>query len=158
MNVSQQIAKLLRDVYFGGNWTAVNYKDTLKDVTWQQAATKVYSFNTIITLMYHTSYYIDIVTAVLQGAPLNGKDEDSFKHPPLESKQDWNNLLEHIWTKAEDFATLVEQLPEEKLKEIFIKDKYGTYYRNLHGIIEHLHYHLGQIVLIKKIIQQQEEV
>ena len=23
---------------------------------------------------------------------------------------------------------------------------------NLHGIIEHLHYHLGQIVLIKKIV------
>ena len=31
-------------------------------------------------------------------------------------------------------------------------EKYGTYYRNFHGLIEHAHYHLGQIVLIKKLV------
>jgi len=49
---------------------------------------------------------------------------------------------------------LIEQLPEAKLGEIFSEEKYGTYYRNIHGIIEHTHYHLGQIVLIKKILLQ----
>ncbi|HAI83731.1 MAG TPA: DUF1572 domain-containing protein, partial [Chitinophagaceae bacterium] len=29
----------------------------------------------------------------------------------------------------------------------------GTYYRNILGLIEHTHYHLGQIALIKKIIR-----
>ena len=33
-------------------------------------------------------------------------------------------------------------------------EKYGNYFRNLTGIIEHLHYHLGQIVLIKKLIAE----
>jgi hypothetical protein len=32
-----------------------------------------------------------------------------------------------------------------------------TYYRNLYVLIEHIHYHLGQIVLIKKLLQQQAE-
>ncbi len=44
----------------------------------------------------------------------------------------------------------IEQLPESKLWETFSDEKYGNYYRNIHGIIEHIHYHLGQIVLIKK--------
>jgi hypothetical protein len=43
-------------------------------------------------------------------------------------------------------------LPENKLEEVFDDKKYGNYYRNITGIIEHNHYHLGQIVLIKKII------
>ena len=52
------------------------------------------------------------------------------------------------------FAILIEQLQESKLWEDFSENKYGNYYRNICGIIEHIHYHLGQIVLIKKIILQ----
>jgi hypothetical protein len=33
--------------------------------------------------------------------------------------------------------------------------QYGSYYRDPQGIIEHLHYDLGQIVLIKKILLQE---
>ncbi len=51
----------------------------------------------------------------------------------------------------------IEQLPESKLWETFSDEKYGNYYRNIHGIIEHSHYHLGQIVLIKKILLQANE-
>ena len=72
----------------------------------------------------------------------------------FQSQEDWNKLLDKTWSDAETFASLIEQLPEAKLGETFIDEKYGTYYRNLHGIIEHIHYHLGQIVLIKKILVQ----
>jgi len=154
MNVAEQIAKQLRAVYFGGNWTGVNVKDTLKNVTWEQATTKVYSFNTIATLVFHTSYYINTVTKVLHGEPLNSKDEESFIHAPILSQQEWENLLNKTYADVESFATLIEQLPENKLWETFVAEKYGNYYRNLTGIIEHSHYHLGQIVLIKKMVEQ----
>ena len=55
MNTTAQIAKHMNDVFFGGNWTTSNLKDNLKDVSWQQATTKVYTFNTIATLVYHIS-------------------------------------------------------------------------------------------------------
>ena len=51
----------------------------------------------------------------------------------------------------------MEQLPETMLWETFADEKYGNYYRNIHGIIEHTHYHLGQIVLIKKIVSYTEK-
>jgi hypothetical protein len=62
--------------------------------------------------------------------------------------------LDKTWADAENFASLVVQMPESKLWEIFSDEKYGNYYTNIHGTIEHTHYHLGQIVLIKKIILQ----
>lgn len=152
MNTALQIAKHFRDVLFGGNWTSVNLKETLADIGWQQATTKVYSFNTIAILVYHMNYYVGVITKVLQGLPLDGKDTDSFNCPLIESAEDWEKLVQQTWTEAETFASLVEQLPESKLEELFIHEKYGNYYRNLHGVIEHYHYHLGQLVLLKKII------
>jgi uncharacterized damage-inducible protein DinB len=157
MSLTAQIAKHFREIHFGGNWTTSNLKDQLADVTWQQATTKVYSFNTIATLVYHTNYYVSAVLKVLQGESLNAKDEYSFAHPPINSQEDWENLMNKAWAEAESFASLVEQLPESKLLEDFTDKKYGNYYRNLHGIIEHTHYHLGQIVLIKKIIAANAE-
>ena len=152
MSISQQLAKHLRDVHFGGNWTCVNLKTVLADVTCQQATTQVYQLNTIATLVHHMYYYVGVVTRVLQGHPLEGKDELSFIYPPITSEEQWQALLNRIWADVETFASLVEQLPEDIWTQNFNEEKYGTYYRNIMGFIEHTHYHLGQITLIKKVL------
>lgn len=152
MNRTSQIARHFREVHFGGNWTSVNLKDSLAGITWQQATTKVYSLNTIAALVYHINYYVSAVLKVLQGGPLDAHDKYSFDLPQIESREEWEKLLNKTWADAKNFANLIEQLPDSKLENDFSEKKYGSYYRNLHGIIEHTHYHLGQIVLIKKII------
>jgi hypothetical protein len=155
MNLSQHVAKHFKEVHYGVNWTWVNLKATLADVTWEQATTKVYDCNTIATLVYHVNYFVTAVLNVLKGNPMDAHDKFSFSHPPINSKEDWDNMLERVWRETDEFAILVAQLPEEKMWETFVDEKYGNYYRNLHGIIEHTHYHMGQIVIIKKIVQQQ---
>jgi uncharacterized damage-inducible protein DinB len=154
MAISKQIAKHVRDVHFGGNWTVTNLHDTLTDVTWQQAITKVHDFNTIATLLFHVNYFVGVVLEVLKGGPLNGNDKLSFNHPHINNEHDWDAMRNKAWDEAEQFAILIEQLPDSKLDENFVDPKYGTYYRNLAGIIEHMHYHMGQIVIIKKLLQQ----
>jgi hypothetical protein len=157
MNISTQTAKHLREVFFGGNWTASDLKQQLEDITWQQANISVYDFNNIAALVYHIHYFIGAVIPVLKGEALNANDKYSFDHPAINSEEDWIDLKNKMFTDAENLATLIEALPEDKLPEEFFDEKYGNYFRNLHGIIEHTHYHLGQIVLIKKIIQQTEK-
>lgn len=152
MNLSEQIAKQFREINFGGNWTEVNLKESLADVNWQQATAKVYSLNTIAALVYHSNYYVNAAQKVLNGEPLDANDKYSFGLQPIQSQEDWEKLLNKTWTDAENFASSIEKLPESKLWEIFKDKKYGNYYRNIHGIIEHTHYHLGQIVLIKKLL------
>ena len=152
MNITYQIAKLFRDVYHGGNWTAVNIKSTLADVDWKQATTKLQSFNTIAILVYHINWYVEAVTKVLNHEPLEGNDKDSFNLSPVESAGDWLALQQKMFANADALAKLIEEFPVDKLDQTFVHEKYGTYYRNLHGLIEHNHYHLGQIVLIKKML------
>ena len=89
---------------------------------------------------------------VLRGGPLDAHDKFSFDVPPIQSQEDWEKFLEKIWADAEEMAQLIEQLPDSRLEEIFSQEKYGTFHRNLLGIIEHAHYHLGQIVVIKKML------
>ncbi len=156
MSLSKQIAKHFREVHFGGNWTAVNLKEQLSDVTWQQATTKISSFNTIAALAYHINYYVSAVLGVLKGGSLDAHDKYSFDHPPVQSAGDWQQLVDKLWSDAEQFAAHVEQLPDSKLDENFLDGKYGTWYRNLAGVIEHCHYHLGQIAVIKKLLMQKE--
>ena len=139
--------------FFGGNWTSVNLRDSLANITWQQANSKIHSLNTILALVYHINYYISAVTKVLQGEPLVASDKFSFDHPSIQSEEEWQQLLDETWKDAENFAYWIEQLSESKLWEDFEGGKYGNYYRNIQGIIEHSHYHLGQIVLIKKLLQ-----
>ena len=154
MNLPAQIAKHFRDVHFGGNWTSVNLKDTLADVTWQQAVTPVHNLNTIAVLVFHVNYYVSAVLKVLEGEPLKASDKYSFDLPAITSEDDWQKLVAKALSEAELFAQQIEKLDELKLFQDFTDPKYGNYYRNLHGIIEHTHYHLGQISLIKKILNE----
>jgi uncharacterized damage-inducible protein DinB len=150
----KQIAKHFRELYTGGNWTFANVKDTLNDISWQEANTKVNSFNAIAALVFHMNYFVEAALQVLQGNALDAHDKFSFDVPPIQSKEDWDQLVNKTFLNAETFANLLEQMPDSKMWEIFEDEKYGNYYRNMHGIIEHSHYHLGQIVIIKKLIKE----
>lgn len=85
----------------------------------------------------------------MNGLLFNIREHVGAPKPKIE---DWENMLQKIWTDAETLGQLVAQMPDEKLWTDFKDNKYGNYYRNLHGIIEHAHYHLGQIVLLKKLV------
>lgn len=154
MTATQQLAKQLREVHFGGNWTCSNLKEHLSDLSYKEALAQLHNLNSIATLTVHCTFYVNVLLEVLKGKPLNSKDEYSFRLPEITSQQSWDNLLNKIWMSAEEASVLLEQMPESKLYENFTHEKYGIYFRNINGIIEHLHYHLGQIVLIKKLLRQ----
>lgn len=153
MNLSKQLADQFREVQLNGTWVVnTNLKAELSDVTWEQAIAKVGDHNTIAALTFHLNYYVAGLVRVFEGGPLDIRDKYSFDMPPIESPADWEKLRHKTSSDAERFADFVEQMPEEKLTGPFIEEKYGTYYRNIQAMIEHSYYHLGQIVLIKKLL------
>lgn len=88
MNLSAQMAKHFKEVYFGGNWTSVNLKDNLEGINWQQAVTQVYGFNSIATLVFHVNYYVSAVKKVFEGGTLDASDKYGFDLPPITSEAD----------------------------------------------------------------------
>lgn len=153
MSIIAQLADHARQVHFGGNWTVSNLKQQLADVSWQQATTTVEGFNTLATLVQHIGYYYKVQLDVLQGKPLIASDKESFEQPPVQSAEDWEQLQESCWENANRFAELVAELPDTQLLKAFENVKYGNWLRNLVGILEHTHYHLGQIALIKRLVR-----
>ncbi|MDF1697685.1 MAG: DUF1572 domain-containing protein [Saprospiraceae bacterium] len=151
--LTTQLAKHIREIYFGVNWTWSNIRDNLSDVTWQEATQKIGELNTILGLTYHIHYYVASLESVLSGGPLLGKDKYSFDHPAIHSQIEWEQFLEKMYGEAEALAETVEQMDEKLIWTVFSAEKYGNYFRNIAGFIEHSHYHLGQIVVIKKMIR-----
>ena len=153
MGKAQQAANRFREVMLHGTWVAnTNYKHQLSGTNWQLATTQFSDLNTIAILAQHIHYYIKGVKDVFKGGNLEIKDKFSFDFPPVLSQGEWEGFLEKLWNDAEEFAALVEQMPDERLSQVFVDEKYGTYQRNIDGMIEHCYYHLGQIVMLKKIL------
>lgn len=153
MQRTKQIADRFREVILNGLWIAnTNFKDQLSGVTWQQANAKIGALNTLAALTFHIHYYIAGIVQVLEGGSLDIRDKYSFELPPIQSPADWEQLVNSLWRDAEKFADLVENMPEARLDAVFVDEKYGTYQRNIDAMIEHAYYHLGQVVLIRKLL------
>ena len=148
-----RIAKRFREVILNGTWIAnTNYRDQLTGLSWEIAVAKVNSLNTIALLAQHVHYYIKGINNVFEGGGLDIKDKYSFDFEPIKSQDQWDEFLTTFWNDAEKFASSIEKIPDEKLPDVFVEEKYSTYQRNIEAMIEHSYYHLGQIVLLKKML------
>jgi len=155
MSTTKLLAKHFKEVYFGGNWTCSNLKETLEDITIEEANFKLADFNSILCLSYHIHYFLVVQTTFLKGLEVIASDYLSFNHPEKNEENEWQLYKNKLWKEAEEFIQLLDQLEDDVLLEDFIDPQYGNYFRNINGLIEHSHYHLGQINLIKKLARIQ---
>src|SRR5688572_9548495 len=128
MNVTDEIAKHLRELYLGGNWTGVSLKEKLADVTFRQAITKIGDFHNIATLVFHINYYVRAVTRVLEGGPLVTHDKFSLTLSPITTANEWEKLRDDAFSVAEKLAGLIEKLPENTLWNDLAAKKHGNCY------------------------------
>ncbi len=154
MKTSIQLAHRFREVILNGKWIAnTNWQDQLNEVDLKLAVAHVSDLNSIAKLTFHINYYIEGVLQVFEGGSLDIRDKYSFELPQMNTEQEWNALKDNLFSNSEKFANHVEQMSNEKLNEVFVDQKYGNYYRNIEGLIEHSYYHLGQITIIKKLLK-----
>ena len=153
MTTSQLIGIHLQQFITGPNLTGSHMSQHLDDVSIEEAATSLYGLNSIAQLVFHIHYYINAVGEVLEGKPLLAKDSLSFDAPLITTEAAWELQKEQLYAATQRCAQLAKYLNQEQLKEEFVLKKYGSYEHNLVGLLEHSHYHFGQIVIIKKILR-----
>jgi uncharacterized damage-inducible protein DinB len=155
MKVTHEIARHILDCFNGENWTDVNISNTLKDVSWQQAQQRTAaSQNTIASLLHHIYYWNGIIMLRIKGINPSVPDSNGFDVAEFKNENDWNELKEKTHQSFIQLADAVKNFPEEKLSETYAAGK-SSYYKNFQGTVEHAHYHLGQIVILKKLIKQE---
>jgi hypothetical protein len=92
------------------------------------------------------------VSRVLDGGPLDIKDKFSFQYEEVESAEDWERMVRQFCADAEKLIEQVGKLSPNELLADFAGLDYGSTQRNIDVLIEHSYYHLGQMVLIKKLL------
>lgn len=155
MNHAAALANRFREVILNGTWIAnTNFKQELESTDWTIATAQIGQANTIAVLAQHIHYYINGLNQVFAGGPLEIRDQFSFDFAPIRSQAQWHDFLSRFWDDAARFASHVEALPDNILESDFVHEKYGSYQRNIDAMIEHSYYHLGQMVLIKKLLMR----
>lgn len=153
MKILQLIANALLNVHNGNNWTDVTIESTLEDVTWKEAVTVTpASPNTIATLLHHISFWNRAVAQRGKGIkPLIGED-NGFDMPPLKNEKDWKALIKDNIASAKELAEVIRNFDETKLNKPILP-RHSSAYSNFQGQVEHVHYHLGQMVMIKQLLR-----
>ncbi|HNP21396.1 MAG TPA: DinB family protein [Panacibacter sp.] len=152
--ITDLIADNITSVFEGGNWTEVNLKETLSDVDYREATTATRAtFNTIAALVHHLTFYNSVVISRLSGEDPEITAANGFDMPPVRTEFAWEQLKNSCLKSGAELAAIVKTIPQEKLCEPTVHGN-ATYYKTLHGISEHAHYHLGQIVILKKLLRQ----
>lgn len=158
MKNTANLANRLREVLLSGTFIAnTNFKAQLEDLDFKDATKQIHGLNTIALLAFHINYYLQGVNDVFDGKDLTIKDEFSFDMAIISAAEDWQNLIAKFLSNSEKFIRHVEEFTEEELQQPFVNEKYGSLQRNIDAMIEHSYYHLGQIVLIRKMIANLNE-
>jgi hypothetical protein len=153
MKITEQIARHIIEVHDGDNWTEVNLKDTLSDVSVLEARTRtVASANTIASLLQHLTYWNRVMIKRIRGINVEIPESNGFDVAVLDSEEEWENLKADSLRSAHELAEAVRSFPDHQLESPMLPG-HSTAYKNLQGTSEHVHYHLGQIVILKQLIR-----
>jgi hypothetical protein len=149
MRIVEAIAQHFYEVNYGNNWTDAAVKQVLEGVSYDQATRKVGNANTIALLLFHMNFYNMVVYDRLVGIKRNFEHEESLQQPTINNEEDWQQLQKTYFENADKIYQAILQFDESRL---FEQTTRNTPYKNLHGLVEHIHYHLGQISLLKKVV------
>lgn len=153
MKITEQIAQHLLDTHNGGNWTDVDLTETLTGIDLQFATTITpFSPNTIAAILHHISFWNRAVAERGRGSVPVVDEKNGYDLPAMNSENDWQKLKADNLRSANELAEVIRSFDEAKLEQPILTD-HSSAYKNFQGQVEHVHYHLGQIVMLKKYLQ-----
>lgn len=152
----EHITNSIKATFEGAPWYGESLLVKLKTINSELVNESINTSNTIGNLVAHLIQWRLFVIEKLKGntqfdIEINSKSD--WPETTIKSKADWNHLI----TKLKSSQDQIIDLLSKKEDSFLNKQTSGTNYNNrtlLTGIIQHDIYHLGQISLIKKQIEQ----
>jgi uncharacterized damage-inducible protein DinB len=149
---SQRISKLFSDLYDGNAWIDVTIVGTLKNIKSNQAYSKpAANLNSIWEIVNHLVSWRETVLKRMQGETINEPKNNFFEPVKENSGEAWRNTLTRFEKSQQMWLQFLSRLDDKSLEKYYSQSKY-TYYDLMLGILQHDAYHLGQIVLLKKMV------
>jgi len=149
---SKRISNLYQSIYDGEPWLEVTLANTLKNVNAQQAYMKIHpNLNTIWEIVNHLIQWRRNILQRVQGETVITPDHNYFVPVIDPSEVAWAQSLQNLAKSQEQWNAFLNDFDDAHFEKIYANNNH-TYYEHIHGIIQHDIYHLGQIVILKKLI------
>ncbi|MGE5429535.1 MAG: DinB family protein [Syntrophomonadaceae bacterium] len=149
----------LRQVYEGENWNGESYVEKLKSVNEQGAFLQPYPGNhSVAELLWHCIYWRTVILKRLQGDNEFQKGTEKEQNfLPLHDlkKKGWSELLAELSRTQEELVNFLNTKTDEFLDAEYVQGLTNEY--NVEGVVQHDHYHLGQMGLVISILKKKEE-
>ena len=151
-NEIQSILSLLKRSFEKNAWHGPTVKEAIEGLTQQQVSTRIQHTHSIIELVAHmTAWRVFVISRLTGNDSFEVTDDLNF---PKET--DWEKVIQNLFESQVQLLKAVELFPDSRLHEIVPHAEYRySYYTLLHGIIHHDLYHTGQIMLIRRSLEQQ---
>lgn len=147
-----RIADELHFAYAGPAWHGDHITKVLDDISVDQLSNALENSHNIAVIIEHMIAWRVFGIKNLQGEAYDIEEDGPVNFPEIKQIDAayWVDLKARLAANQEEFLNLIRSYTDQKLEEKVIGRQYN-YYILLHGIIQHDLYHLGQIVLLKKL-------
>ncbi len=152
MQEAQRIIRLFEAGYNGSPWIDVNLVDTLQNISAAQALKKITpSSNSIWEITNHIINWRKNVLQRVQGKEIKTPSHNYFVVVKNGTKDEWQKTLEELTLTQTDWITFLKKVKEVDFDRVYAPNQMN-YYEHIQGILQHDAYHLGQIVMLTKLL------
>jgi len=152
MKETTRISNLFDALYDGTPWIDVTITGTLQTINHIQAAVKIAEGrNSIWQIVNHMILWRENVLQRVQGEVIDSPADNYFEEINNTSEDAWQATLQRLKQTRQQWALFLKDFNKDNFEKKYSSNNL-SYYEHIHGIIQHDAYHLGQIVLLSKLI------
>ena len=153
MKETERIEELFKDLFEGDPWLDVNIVSTLEGIDAGLAARRIAEGrNTIWEIVNHITSWRQNILERIRGNFIPAPEHNFILPVKDPSEEAWQNDIAKLKATQVEWEQALKGFKAEDLERTGDpKDKIPFYYY-VHGILQHDAYHLGQIVLLKKLL------
>lgn len=150
MLVTRQLLKDLDNLQQGACWIGYNALQVLEGLDATSAQTRAYvGGNTIWQIVNHICFWRELVARRVNERKPVQTELEGFDTPAFADETSWKATLERFQNSYQVLREAIASLPESELYLILEGDQ--TMYYNIEGCILHDSFHLGQVILLKRM-------
>jgi len=148
---ADRIADQLERAFEGDAWSGPTVTEILSGISAEQAAARpVAAAHSIWEIVLHATAWQRTVRERLQGHPVEPlADDQDWPRVADASESAWAGTLRNLRAEYELLRREAEAWRDRDLSLTPGGERY-TAYEMLHGVIQHIYYHAGQITILKK--------
>ncbi len=142
---------LFERTFDGDAWHGPSVMKVLQNFPLEQMNARIGDGHSVIELVEHMTAWRQFAIHRLQGDKTYEVTElENFRPRENAGEEDWQKAIEALEQSQKQLLELLKDFPANELSALVDGRSY-PFYVLLHGLIHHDLYHLGQIVLLKRL-------